>query len=533
VLSDAGVNSDAGHDTGAPLPDAGRPAVDGGSSGVPGFVTAATPTFTPAAGSYAAPQTVTIASTTPNAVIYYTLDGSNPTTASAIYMAPVLVSQTTTIRAMAVAINFVNSEVASATYTILIHPCCAEFVEVNPNSGLFNNLVSVGLSTVLSGDAPPPTICYTVDGSNPSCNAGVCDSTSLTYSAGFPVPVDAPPAGGAVALKAITCAVGRDNGSLTTSTYTFGVAPLSIFDASKQVAGDLGPTFSNNAGSASLDLETATNGATIRYSLATGADLPEPPDVDCTQVCRTLSGCAECAAGAACLTGPVPPLTTIKAIGCKAGYASSALRKMVYTSSGPVPTVSLAVSPDPAAFYVDNQPLTLSATPSDSTVCFTRGKNNRIDPTCSPATGACTTGPLPLGVVAGIYNGASDLTKPLASDGMTVRAVACKSGIPSPSAPLIATYQLRVAPPTFAPGSSTVTYDTVLSWSSTTPGAVYHWSSGSPSAPDVDCSTLVTGTSVFFNYPYGAPGPTEYKVIACKAGYLPSIVTSHSYQLAQ
>jgi hypothetical protein len=46
---------------------------------------AATPTFSPAGGTYASAQSVTIGTTTPSATIYYTTNGSTPTTSSAVY----------------------------------------------------------------------------------------------------------------------------------------------------------------------------------------------------------------------------------------------------------------------------------------------------------------------------------------------------------------------------------------------------------------------------------------------------------------
>ena len=80
--------------------------------------TVATPTFSPIAGSYTAAQNVTLKCATPGAVIYYTLDGSVPTTASAVYSVPIAVSATTTINAMGVVPNYKNSAVGTATYTI-------------------------------------------------------------------------------------------------------------------------------------------------------------------------------------------------------------------------------------------------------------------------------------------------------------------------------------------------------------------------------------------------------------------------------
>lgn len=80
--------------------------------------TVATPTFTPAAGTYTEAQNVTIACATEGATIYYTTDGSNPTTASTQYTAAIAVEKTTTIKAIAVKEGMYNSTVATAAYTI-------------------------------------------------------------------------------------------------------------------------------------------------------------------------------------------------------------------------------------------------------------------------------------------------------------------------------------------------------------------------------------------------------------------------------
>ncbi len=81
--------------------------------------TCATPTFTPAAGTYTSAQNVTISTTTEGATIYYTTDGTAPSTNSSVYSAPINVSETTTIKAIAVKADYNNSAVASASYTIV------------------------------------------------------------------------------------------------------------------------------------------------------------------------------------------------------------------------------------------------------------------------------------------------------------------------------------------------------------------------------------------------------------------------------
>ena len=81
--------------------------------------TVATPTFSPAAGTYNVAQNVTITCATAGATIYYTVDGTEPTTSSAVYEGAITVSETATLKAMAVKAGMLNSAVATATYTIV------------------------------------------------------------------------------------------------------------------------------------------------------------------------------------------------------------------------------------------------------------------------------------------------------------------------------------------------------------------------------------------------------------------------------
>jgi hypothetical protein len=79
---------------------------------------AATPTATPAGGSYDTEQTVTLATVTAGADIYYTLDESDPTAASTKYVNGIPVYKTTTLKAIAVKTGMTNSEVLTEIYTI-------------------------------------------------------------------------------------------------------------------------------------------------------------------------------------------------------------------------------------------------------------------------------------------------------------------------------------------------------------------------------------------------------------------------------
>jgi Chitobiase/beta-hexosaminidase C-terminal domain/Legume lectin domain len=102
-----------------------------------GLPTAATPTFSPAPGNYIGSQSVTLADTTSGATIYYTTDGSTPTTSSPKYTAAIPISATTTIKAIAAATGYNNSAVATGTYTISKAPIQYE-TETVPSSGVPN-----------------------------------------------------------------------------------------------------------------------------------------------------------------------------------------------------------------------------------------------------------------------------------------------------------------------------------------------------------------------------------------------------------
>ena len=78
----------------------------------------ATPTFSPVAGTYTEAQTVSISCATASSTIYYTTNGSDPTTSSSVYSSPLTVSSTQTIKAIAAASGYSNSAIGSATYTI-------------------------------------------------------------------------------------------------------------------------------------------------------------------------------------------------------------------------------------------------------------------------------------------------------------------------------------------------------------------------------------------------------------------------------
>lgn len=73
------------------------------------------PVFSPSGGTFAAPFSLTITSS-PTATIYYTIDGSTPTSSDTEFTEAIAVSVGTTFKAIAIQDNGLKSEVTTETY---------------------------------------------------------------------------------------------------------------------------------------------------------------------------------------------------------------------------------------------------------------------------------------------------------------------------------------------------------------------------------------------------------------------------------
>jgi hypothetical protein len=77
-----------------------------------------TPVFSVPGGTYTCVQTVTISDVASGAIIYYTTDGTTPTSSSKVYAGAISISGSMTLKASALAGGSTMSSVATATYTI-------------------------------------------------------------------------------------------------------------------------------------------------------------------------------------------------------------------------------------------------------------------------------------------------------------------------------------------------------------------------------------------------------------------------------
>ena len=91
--------------------------VDITTTTTPDTNTVATPVISPNSGTFTSSQEVTITCATEGAIIYYTVDGTDPSTSSTKYEKSFTISATTTVKAIAVKEGMKNSAVATATFT--------------------------------------------------------------------------------------------------------------------------------------------------------------------------------------------------------------------------------------------------------------------------------------------------------------------------------------------------------------------------------------------------------------------------------
>ena len=163
--------------------------------------TCATPTFSPAAGTYTQAQNVSISCATEGATIYYTTNGNDPTTSSSVYSTPLTISQTTTVKAIAVKDGYDDSSVASATYTIA-QSVSGYTIDFEQSASLYTDWTFTSIKSQVLGTTDVPAH----DGSYYGSTDGKTSGTIVTKTA-----IATP--------NTLTCYLSKASNNTTTSTW--------------------------------------------------------------------------------------------------------------------------------------------------------------------------------------------------------------------------------------------------------------------------------------------------------------------------
>jgi hypothetical protein len=274
----------------------------------------AVPVFSVAGGVYYNNQTVTISDPTPAATIYYTVNGSTPTTASKKYVGPISITISSTLRAIATASGYTPSSGASATYNFLVATPV-----VTPSGGTYVD----GQTVTITSDTANAIIVYSTTGSNPNDN-------STRYTG--PITISS-----TKWLKTYAVKAGYTHSPIVANLYNIQSPPAP-------------PTFSPAAGTYSnaqfVTITDSVPGTTIYY---------------------TVNGTAPTTASKK-YTGPiaVKSSSAIQAIAVATGYDPTSPVVASYTLAAATPVVSLA-----AGFYTGAQTVTITTDSTSAQLYYT------------------------------------------------------------------------------------------------------------------------------------------------------------------
>jgi hypothetical protein len=202
------------------------------------------PQFSLVAGTYNTDQTVTITTTTSDASIRYTTDGTDPSdTVGNIYTSPVDITATTTLKAVAYKTDWTNSSVQSSDYTMKMADPVFSVL-----SGTYTTTQNITLSTL----SPHSEIRYTTNGDDP-------DKTSTLYTGAIELPTnEIDETITTIKAKTFSIEFGWEDSGITENTYRItGTVATPV----------LSPDGGTYTTSQSVTITCVTNGATIRYTI--------------------------------------------------------------------------------------------------------------------------------------------------------------------------------------------------------------------------------------------------------------------------
>jgi len=408
---------------------------------------AATPVFSLAAGTYVGTRTVTISDSTTGAVIYYTTDGSAPTTASSVYSGGVTVSATETLQAIAVATGYTESAVASAAYTINL-PAVPVITWTAPSAIPYGTALS---ATQLNASTPVAgTFAYTPD------IGAVLGAGTQTLSVTF-TPTDAVDYTSATSTVQITVNPAVLTVTAANATRIYGaVNPSFTAGISGFVNGD---TQSVVGGSASLTTTATTVSAVGTYPITAAVGTLTAANYTFSFVPGTLtvtqaSTSVSWAAPSAITYGAALSATQLNAT--SSGVAGSFAYSPVFGTKLAVGTHTLAVTFTPTdAVDYSGATSTVQITVNPAALIVTAANATRIYGTANPSFTAGISG-FVNGDTQSVVSGSASLT----TTATTVSAVGTYPITAAVGTLAAANYTFS-----FVPGTLTVTQaSTSVSW---------------------------------------------------------------------
>ena len=149
----------------------------------------AKPTANPDGGSFISGQEIMLASTTTGAIIYYTLDGTTPTSSSNSYNSATKpkITSSCTLKAIATKTDMVDSEVLSVSYTVVAAPSFTAVTSTSSgftSSGIYS--VAYGNNRYVAGGSG--RIAYSTNGTTWTESTGTSSSWivhGITYGTQF------------------------------------------------------------------------------------------------------------------------------------------------------------------------------------------------------------------------------------------------------------------------------------------------------------------------------------------------------------
>ncbi|MBN1687380.1 MAG: BMP family ABC transporter substrate-binding protein [Spirochaetales bacterium] len=174
----------------------------------------AKPVFAPPPGEYTSVQQITIACEDSEAIIFYTLDGTDPTAASTKYEGPFELSSSATIKALAIVTGKTDSDIAIGHYILTItEENQVSTPTFDPAPGTYDSDQQVTISCT----TPDATIHYTTDGNDPT-------AASAVYSTAINIAGD----GTSVTLKTLAVKDGMTDSAIATGTYAIEYAVIQV-----------------------------------------------------------------------------------------------------------------------------------------------------------------------------------------------------------------------------------------------------------------------------------------------------------------